>query len=312
MKLVVTGANGFVGKSLCNKLVENQHMVIACMRAVPTLTVDTPNISYIDYRNIYQHLKHTDAVIHLAGRAHIMSDTVDNPYLAYKEVNVTNSIQLAKQAIDAGIKRFIFISSIKVIGEESHDSPYSERDECLPSDDYGKTKLEAEDALKDIFNNTTTQLIIIRPPLIYGPEVKANFKKLITLCNTILPLPLGTIDNKRSLIYLENLIDFIELCCHHPKAINQTFLISDDFDISTTILIKTIKKALKKPAVLFPVPHYCLVRLLKKLGKESLAQRLCGNLQVDISKAKRLLNWQPKFTFEEGIKKTIDAYLKIN
>lgn len=299
MKILVTGASGFVGQHLI-KSMQDKHLTVKLNRYETKAWLDGNNIP-----KIYQKV---DALIHLAGRTHVMYETDTNPYLAYQEVNVHQTINLAKQAIKAGIKRFIFISSVKVLGEETNSKAFSESDDCFPEDDYGKSKLEAEKSLKEIFKGTNTELVIIRPPLIYGAGVKANFKNLIRLCSKPIPLPFGAINNKRSLIYLDNLINFIELCCMHPKATNQTFLVSDDNDVSTTELIQAIKKAFKKPNLLLPIPQQWFIKTLNLLGKHGLATRLCGDLQIDISKAKTLLGWQPPYTFEQGIQKTIDAY----
>lgn len=310
MNILVTGASGFVGRKLIPVLIAHNHRVTALTRN-PKYQPDNCRTVIGDISKITDsvfNLIDVETVIHLAGRAHVMHDTNINPFLAYQEINVHQSTALAKQAIDAGVKRFIFISSVKVLGEYTSLNAFSEESICVPEDDYGKSKLEAENSLKVIFKGTNTELVIIRPPLIYGAGVKANFKNLIRLCSKPIPLPLGAINNKRSLIYLENLIDLIALCCSHPKAANQTFLVSDDDDVSTTDLIKAIKKGLSKPNLLLSIPQQWLVKLLNLLGKHRLATRLCGDLQIDITKAKTLLNWTPPFTFEQGIQKTIDAY----
>jgi nucleoside-diphosphate-sugar epimerase len=308
MNILITGASGFVGSALSKHLVSLNHKLTLTQRKQSRTGKNTDLTIYINNKDIYKHIGECDIVIHLAARTHVMHETLENPYLAYMEVNVNQTVELAKQAIDAGIKRFIFMSSVKVIGETSDMKALTEEDICLPEDNYGKSKLEAEVALKAIFTGTDIELVIIRPPLIYGAGVKANFKNLISICNKPIPLPFGAIKNKRSLIYLENLIDFIETCCRHPSAANHVFLISDDEDVSTTKLIKSIKNALNKPMLLLSIPHNWLVTLLKILGKNNLANRLCGNLQLDINKAKTLLGWHPTFTFEQGIRKTVEAY----
>lgn len=295
MKLLITGASGFVGQFLHNSLSE-QHTLIAIKRG------DAEKLSH----SAYQHFayQHADALIHLAGRAHIMHDTAENIYQAYADVNIDYTLKIAALAKQLNVKRFVFVSSIKVNGELS-DIPFTELDIPKPEDAYGKTKLGAEIALKQFCDLQAMQLVIIRPPLIYGTGVRANFKSLIQLCEKVLPLPFGAIHNKRSMVYIENLIDFIALCITHPKAANETFLISDDEDVSTTRLITTIRTTLGLPSLLLPVSQSWIVFMLNLIGKKSLAMRLCGNLQLDITKAKTLLGWKPPFTFEQGIKNTI-------
>lgn len=287
MNILLTGANGFVGKCLYNTLAR-QHDITRLSRDSVT-QFNQPNI---------------DVLVHLAGRAHVMHDTADDIYKAYFDVNVDYTLKVAKLAKTLKVKRFVFLSSIKVNGENT-TLPFNELNAPAPEDAYGQTKHEAEMALKAFFKESDTELVIIRPPLIYGVGVKANLKQLIKLCRLPIPLPFGVIDNKRSLVSLDNLINFIEVCCSHPKAANQTFLISDDEDVSTTELITTIKQALYKKPCLLPVPQALLSLLFKFLGKQKLAQSLLGNLQVDITKAKTLLEWQPVFSFKAGIEKMV-------
>lgn len=288
MNVLITGATGFVGKTLCTHLIEQGHSTTA-IRA--------------DVSNKFTSA-HYDCLIHLAGRSHVMKETAIDVYQAYASVNIDYTIKAVELALQLKIKRFIFLSSVKVYGETSNN-PFKEIDITTPQDDYGRTKLEAELLLRDFCRTHEMELIIIRSPLIYGRDVKANFKNLIKLCQSKLPLPFGAIHNKRSMVYIENLIDFITLCITHPKAANETYLISDDEDISSTQLIRTIRKSLGIPTLLIPVPQSWLVFMLNVIGKNSLSTRFCGNLQVDITKAKTLLGWKPPFTFEQGIKNTI-------
>jgi UDP-glucose 4-epimerase len=312
MKILVTGATGFIGNKLCQALSMRGDAVVAVSRR--QVAIDT-NITVInkvlskdtDWQDC---LKDVDVVIHLAGRAHVMNDVSENPYQAYADINIDATKQLAEQAALFGVKRFIYLSSIKVNGERTKDVAFSETDSPQPEDDYGITKCEAEKVLNNIAIQTGMDVVIIRPPLVYGAGVKANFKSLIKLAQLNIPLPFGAIDNKRSLVFIENLIDFILLCTHHPNAANQTFLISDDDDVSTTRLIQYIKEASGKRPLLIPVPQSWLRFVLQLIGKSFLSDRLLGNLQVDITKAKTLLNWKPPFTLEQGINKTIEAYLE--
>jgi UDP-glucose 4-epimerase len=308
MNIFITGANGFVGQALCHALVDSGHHVIALVRN------DNSDLSVSDvvYKSLDANtefgdiLKTVDVIIHTAGRAHVLIDEAENPYQAYAEINIEATKNLALQAANSGVKRFVFISSVKVNGEATNTVPFNELNTPSPEDDYGKTKYEAEKELRLIAANSRMEVVIIRPPLIYGKGVKANFKNLIKLCQLRLPLPFGAIHNKRSMVYVENLVDFMITCISHPKAANETFLISDDEDVSTTELIQTIRLSQGIPALLIPTPRQWIVCLLNLLGKKSLATRLCGNLQVDISKAKTLLNWKPPYTFKQGIQKTID------
>jgi nucleoside-diphosphate-sugar epimerase len=293
MNILISGSSGFVGKTLSNTLLSTGHTVTPLHR-----DNFPPTFAPGKY----------ECLIHLAGRAHVMHETKNDIYLAYKEINVDYTHKIALLAKSLGIQRFIFLSSVKVNGELS-DSPFNEQNTPAPLDAYGKTKLEAELLLKDFCTKNQIELVIIRPPLIYGPNVKANFKSLIDLCKKPIPLPFGKIDNKRSLISLENLNSFIELCCHHPHAINQTFMISDDQDVSTTELILTIRISLNQRTCLLPISQNFLRWILEGIGKQNLNDRLLGNLQVDISKAKQILGWKPKISFEEGIRRTVKEYV---
>lgn len=307
MHILVTGANGFVGQALCKKLVQQGVGVTAVVRKADA---DLPNVTTVvkslSAKTEWQDtLKNIDVIIHLAGRAHIMNEAAEDPYQAYAEVNIEATRHLAEQAVLSGVRRFVFVSTVKVNGESTGPSAFNESKNAQPEDDYAKTKYEAEKALNQIAKEEKLEVVIVRPPLIYGENVKANFKNLIKLSQSGLPMPFGAIKNKRSLLYLENLIDFLLLCAKHPKAVNETFLISDDDDVSTTQLIQTIAVASNKKAILVPVPMEWLKLLLKLIGKQSLSVRLFGNLQVDTTKAKTLLNWAPMFSFKEGISKTI-------
>ena len=293
MNLLITGANGFVGASLSKMLVNRNHDVTALRR-----DFNPADLPY-DYYS---------CLIHLAGRAHVMQETTDDIYSAYKAVNVDYTLKVVELARSLRIKRFIFLSSIKVNGEVTN-VPFNESDTPAPLDAYGQTKLEAELLLKNFCTEHEIELVIIRAPLIYGPGVKANFKSLIQLCKKTVPIPFGSVRNKRSLVSLDNLNNFIELCCIHPVAANQTFLISDDQDISTKQLVNTIRAALGRNSWQLPIPASLLSIFFNLVGKHYLNERLLSNLQLDISKAKRLLNWRPVITFEDGIKQTVANYV---
>jgi len=293
MQILISGANGFVGVPLIKTLNGHRHHI----------TQITRNSTIKDFSK-----NCVDCVIHLAGRAHIMKESASDALIAYKKANIDYTLKIASMAKSLDAKRFIFISSIKVNGESSKQ-PLTELDTPVPIDAYGQTKLEAEILLKDFCTRNEMELVIIRPPLIYGPSVKANFKSLIQLCRKPIPLPFGEVHNKRSLISLENLNSFIELCCHHPQAANQTFLISDDHDVSTSELINTIRVYLGRKPYQLPIPEKLLSIAFDVVGKHALNERLLGNLQVDITKAKELLGWRPVISFEEGIQRTVAEYV---
>jgi len=243
-------------------------------------------------------------VIHAAARAHIIKDEVPDPLAEYRRVNVGGTLNLGRQAAAAGVQRFIFISSINVNGEQtSLGSPFSVDDVVAPKDVTGVSKWEAEQGLQQLASETGMEVVIIRPPLVYGPGVKGNFASMISLVKKGLPLPLGAIHNKRSLVAVDNLVDLIITCIDHPAAANQVFLAGDGQDLSTTELLRGVAEAMGKPSRLIPVPASMLKLGATMLGKKAVAQRLLGSLQVDISKARSLLGWEPPVSVEEGLKR---------
>ncbi|MCB2149554.1 MAG: NAD-dependent epimerase/dehydratase family protein, partial [Deltaproteobacteria bacterium] len=246
-------------------------------------------------------------VVHLAARVHQMAEDATDPLYAYRQVNVEGTRNLAESAARAGVKRFVYLSSVKVNGEENAKA-YTETHEPSPTDAYGISKMKGESALKTICEKSGMEFVIIRPPLVYGPEVKANFLALMRLVDCRIPLPLASVTNRRSFIYLGNLIDCIYNCMTHPAAAGQTYLVSDDKDVSTPGLIRLIATSLKKPVCLFPFPQAFLSIIGRLLGKENAIKRLLGSLTVDISKIKRELNWTPPFTIESGLLDTADWY----
>jgi UDP-glucose 4-epimerase len=252
-----------------------------------------------------------DVVIHLAARVHVMNDVALDPLEEYRNANTLATIHLAEEAAKAGVKRFIYLSSIKVNGEETNlGQSYSEDSTPVPIDPYGVSKWEAELGLEKICAQTGMEFVIIRPPLIYGPGVKANFQKLMRLVAQGLPLPLGAVHNQRSMLALDNLVGFIAEVMKNPLAANQRFLLSDGEDISTSQLLKLIAKGMGKSICLLPVPAFFLRAAAQVLGVSAAADRLLGSLQIDSSKARQLLDWQPPLTLEEGIAITAQAYLK--
>lgn len=313
MNILLTGVSGFVGSHLAKQLSQNSNFHII---GVSRSTSNQINIEYVNIKDISGQthwsplLKNIDVVIHLAARAHIMNEYATNPLAEYRKVNTEGTLHLAEQAAKSGVKRFIFLSSVKVLGEETPEQqPFSDNSPYNPLDYYGKSKMEAEKGLKDIFSNNKMEVVIIRPPLIYGPNVKANFRKMMLGINKMIPLPLGGIKNKRSLISINNLSDLIITCIKHPNAANQTFLASDGIDLSTSELSIKIGKALKKKVLVFTIPIMILRLIATLLNKEMAIQRLCGSLQVDISKTKQLLNWTPPFSIDQSLKETAESLL---
>jgi nucleoside-diphosphate-sugar epimerase len=316
--ILVTGATGFVGKALVQRLMAANmypQIAVAVRRAgvrqwpanvLPLVTGDL--LPHSDWSDA---LKGISVVVHCAARVHVMTDTAANPLDEFRRVNVQGTLNLARQAAAAGAQRFIFISSIKVNGEATKLSvPFSADDIPSPMDPYGVSKMEAEQGLHEIAAETDMKVVIIRPPLVYGPGVKANFEAMMRWLSSGVPLPLGAIDNKRSLVALDNLIDLILTCLNHPAAANQTFLVSDGEDLSTTSLLKRMGLALGKPARLIPVPPTALKLGATLFGNPAVAQRLCGSLQVDISKTRRLLDWTPPLSIDEGLKQVAEEYLR--
>jgi nucleoside-diphosphate-sugar epimerase len=244
------------------------------------------------------------AVVHLAARVHVMADTAANPLEEFRRVNVQGTLNLARQAAAAGVRRFVFVSSIKVNGEATQPGfPFTADDAPAPLDAYGVSKMEAEQGLREIARQTGMDVVIIRPPLVYGPGVKANFAAMMRWLKRGVPLPLGAIHNQRSLVALDNLVDLIVTCITHPAAANPIFPVSDGEDVSTTGLLRRMGQAMGRPARLIPVPAGLLKLAATVLGKPDVAQRLCGSLPVDIEKTRRLLGWTPPLSLDEGLRR---------
>jgi nucleoside-diphosphate-sugar epimerase len=258
-----------------------------------------------DFRN---DLRDVEIVVHLAARVHLLADSAKDPLQEYRAVNVEGTRVLAEQAADAGVKRFIFLSSVKVNGEQSNvGRPFIETDVPLPQDPYGISKWEAEQCLWDVAKKTGMEVVIIRPPLVYGPGVKANFAALMRAVQRGYLLPLGAVHNQRSLVALDNLVDFIIVCASHPLAANKTFLVSDGRDMSTTQLIRGMAQAAGVSARLLSVPVSLLRAAASLFEKTEAINRLCGNLQVDISTARQLLGWIPPIAVEEGLRRAMQS-----
>lgn len=315
MRIAITGANGFLGSALASKLAEEpQHQVTGLVRKVPT--TEPPGICYRHIGDLSPQtewqaaIDGMDVVIHAAARVHVMNESAEDALSEYRRVNVEGTLKLARQAVQAGVKRFIFISSIKVNGEHTEaGAPFTADATPRPVDPYGVSKMEAERGLYDIGEETGIEIVCIRPPLVYGPGVKANFLSMTRWLSRGVPLPLGSIGNQRSLVALDNLVDLIITCVTHPAAAGQTFLASDDEDLSTTQLLQRMGNALNKKACLLPIPPIVLKTGAQLAGKQGMAQRLLGNLQLDISKTKHHLDWKPPLSVDEGLRKTADWFL---
>lgn len=293
-KVFITGANGFVGKHLQKVL---QSKGIPFVAGTRSLYGDITTQNHWD-----QFLNECDSVVHLAARVHVMNETETDPLQAFRKFNVEASLNLATAAKRAGIRRFIFVSSIKVNGEETLEKPFTAEDKPAPQDPYGISKTEAESALLALNEPGKFEVVVIRPPLIYGAGVKANFASLMKLASKGWPLPFGSLKNKRSLVSVLNLIDLIQVCLKHPNAGGKVFLVSDDHDLSLAELVTKMAFVQKKKPRLIPVPVSLMSLGATLLGKKSYADRLFGNLQLDISETKRILNWKPPYTFEETFK----------
>lgn len=293
-KIFITGSTGFVGRHLVNVLKKQNISFVAGSRALYGDLVTQQNWEGL--------LSGCDGVIHLAARVHVMDETSTDPLAEFRKMNVETTLNIARAAKKMGVKRFIFISSIKVNGEETFAQAFKATDISAPQDFYGISKMEAENELLKLHNPGLFEVVIIRPPLIYGPGVKANFEKLFSLAGLGLPLPFERVGNQRSLVSVFNLIDLIMTALVHPKAAGEIFMVSDDRDLSLNELIKLMAKVQGKKARLLPVPVGVMKLAASVLGKKSYADRLFGNLQVDIEKTKKLLDWKPPYTFEETFK----------
>jgi nucleoside-diphosphate-sugar epimerase len=314
MTVLVTGANGLVGRECCARLVGDGVLVRAAVRAKASGLLTSDIVVTGDLQKALGWsvaLSDVVTVVHLAARVHVMNDSASDPLAAFREVNVRGTLNLARQAAAAGVKRFVFVSSVKVNGEATQPGQmFAETDTPAPQDPYGISKMEAEQGLRQIAADTGMEVVIIRPSLVYGPGVKANFAALMCVVQKSWPLPLGAIHNQRSLVGLDNLVDFIMTCTTHPKAANQTFLISDGQDLSTTELVRGLAQAAGVSARLLPVPVWALEMVGRMTGKADTVQRLCGNLQIDSSKARSLLGWQPKVSVQEGLRRAVLGMIK--
>lgn len=310
--ILVTGGTGFVGSALLKRLLKDGFEARASARS--SLSAELKDVQY---HQIHDMTALTNwnaafigvhAVVHCAARVHVMQELSTDPLQAYREVNVKGTLNLARQAAKSGVRRFVFVSSIKVNGEATEPGQtFSADDLASPLDPYGVSKLEAEKGLREIEAQTGMEVVIVRPPLVYGPGVKANFASMMRWVARGMPLPLGAIHNARSMVALDNLVDLLITCIKHPAAAGQIFLVSDGEDVSTSELLCRTAQAMGKKAFLLPVPASVLELGATLLDKREVAQRLCGSLQVDIEKTRRLLGWSPPLTLDQGLKKAVEG-----
>jgi nucleoside-diphosphate-sugar epimerase len=312
MKALVTGANGFVGRQVCAELLRQGHSVRAAVRSanstienievVPVGTIDD-NTDWINA------LRGVDVVIHLAARVHVMKDTVSDPLAEFLKINLYGTSNLAQQAARAGVKRLVYVSSVKVNGEQTIETQrFTESDGSNPQDPYAVSKWQAERALRRIALETGLEIVIVRPPLVYGPGVKGNFISLLAAIDKGIPLPLAGAKNARSLVYVGNLADALIACATHPAATGQTYLVSDGEDVSTAMLVEKIAAALGRNSRSFYFPPVLLRAAAALLGRTAQLDRLFGSLRVSDNKLRGELGWQPPYTLEQGLRATADWY----
>ncbi|OGW39374.1 MAG: NAD-dependent dehydratase [Nitrospirae bacterium GWC2_56_14] len=313
LMILVTGANGFIGRALSKRMIADGWLVRGAVRSADRAAQLPPGVEQVLIGEVgpgtdwSSALAGIETVVHLAARVHVADRWTEDSSEAHRLVNLAGTERLAHQAASHGVRRFVFLSTVKVHGEES-PVPYDEDAPCMPRDPYGASKLEAEKVLRTIGRETGMQVVILRPPLVYGAGVKANVLRLMTIVQRGIPLPLASVNNRRSLIYLGNLTDAIVVCATNAKAAGRTFLVSDDEDVSTPELIRKIAYSLERPVRLvpFPIPF---MRLLGKLtGRSQSIEKVVGSLVVDSGRIRRELNWKPPFTMAEGLKETADWF----
>ena len=313
MTTLVTGANGFIGSALCSRLRRDGVSVRGAVRLLTSQIDGTESLaigsisSETDWTSV---LRNVDQVVHLAARVHVMNDKSPDPLAEFRRVNVEGTANFARQAAAAGVKRFVFLSSIKVNGEFTEAGQLFTADDVpAPGDPYGVSKHEAEQLLRQIAAETGMEVVIIRPLLVYGHGVKANFESMMRWLARGVPLPLAAVtENRRSLLALDNLVDLIVTCLNHPAAANQTFLVGDDEDLSTAELLKRMGAAMGRPARLFYIPPALLKLGATSLNKSGIYQRLCSSLQLDITKTRQLLGWTPPLSVDEGLRRAAAGF----
>ena len=310
MKIILTGATGFVGGHILEKLSDWKVLTIgrSCPRKGVTSDFYKAEIGRgVNFRTAFSE---GDVVIHCAARAHIMRDVVENPLEVYREVNTQGTLELASQAASSGVKRFIFVSTIKVNGEKTElGMPFTSEDVVMPAEPYAISKYEAEVGLKQIAESSGMEVVVIRPPLVYGPGVGANFAAMLNVVSKGVPLPFGCVHkNKRSMVFIYNLVDLIVTCIDHPKAGNQIFLVSDGEDLSTRETVRSLACAFGRRLLMFPIPVFLFRFAGRLLGKGDVVGRVVDSLQVDIGKTRECLGWTPPYSIDVGFKKTVTDF----
>lgn len=308
--VLVTGANGFVGRALCAQFQSHGHDVLGATRTpsgdLPCASVQIGDVGAdTDWRAA---LAQREVVIHLAAHVHVMHGRPGGMAADFDPVNVAGSEHLARAAARTGVRRFVFLSSVKVNGESTTGRAFVESDPAAPADAYARSKADAERRLTAIAAETGMELVIVRPPLVYGPGVKANFLELLRAVDAGLPLPFASIDNRRSLVYVGNLVDALESCMSHPAAAKRTFFVSDGRDVSTPQLVREIAAALGKRPLLLPFPPSLLRGVGKLVGRAEQVDRLTGSLQVDITAIEATLAWRPRISLRQGLEQTVAWY----
>ncbi len=305
MKILVTGATGFLGKAVCEAFAARPDTRVLGTARAAQGTAPLIGVGDICASTDWSAaLEGVDVVVHIAARLNLQSDTSPDPLAEYRRTNLEGTLALARQALAAGVKRLIFISSVGVNGSVTTGTPFDESSLPVPDGDYARSKFEAEQGLQALASGTAMDIVIIRPPLIYAAHARRNFPRLLKLVNSGLPLPFASLDNRRSMVALENLVDFIVLCAVHPAASNQLFLISDGEDASTAQIVRYLAAGLGRAPRLVPVPDGLMRWGARLLGKQDMYTTLCASLQVDSGKARRLLNWVPPLTLEQALSKT--------
>ena len=310
--ILLTGSTGFIGNALSHRLSDSGKKFITLSRKTSNNTCKGEghySLNINDDREWDDILSGVQTVVHAAGKAHVEINS--NNKHEFIDTNLTSTLKFASKAAALGVHRFIYLSTLNINGILS-DHFITELDPVEPTDYSAELKLKVEEALMDINSKTGMEIVIVRCPLVYGADVKANFLNLLKLSNTGLPLPFGMVNNKRSMVYVENLVDFIVKCIDNPSAANQTFLISDNDDLSLSGLLQLIRKSMNKSARLIPVPIFLFKLAGLIFRKQDVVDRLVGDLQVDSSKAMSLLDWKPPYTVEQGIQATVDSFLKDN
>ena len=310
MRVLITGATGFVGTDLTER-VSRVYDTIALVRTQNHILSE--NIQQLVAANIFAAdlPENIDVIIHLAGRAHILNEQTTDPLSEFRKVNVDGTLQLARQALDKKVKRFIFMSSIGVNGSVTLQQPFTEDALAQPHADYAVSKLEAEQELKKLFTGSGTELVIIRPPLVYAAHAPGNFARLLKLVASNLPLPFAGTNNKRSFVALENLVDFIQTCIEHPNAANQTFLVADQTRISTRELVQYLKQGMGKKAHFIYIPQPLMKLGAACIGKSKLYEQLFESLEVDTTKAQKLLGWTAPLSTQQAMLQAGQNYLKM-